>query len=79
MVFFTVAIHVLLFGLCAGAAISVLFFVPLTLYLIPYWLWVGTQNTRGRHKDKRDVSLSKSARYATKLYKAKLSGKEPIF
>ena len=72
-------LKVLVVALCAGVLISVIVFVPLTLYTIPYALWVGSQNTRGKHLDKKKESIFRAARNATKLYKAKLTGHEPIF
>jgi fatty acid desaturase len=79
MVLFAVMFKVIVFALCAGAAIAVLVFVPLMIYAIPYCLWVGSQNTKGKHKDKKDEAFKNTIRNATKLYKAKLSGREPIF
>jgi hypothetical protein len=74
-----VILKVLVFALCAGAIISVLVFVPLTLYVIPYTLWVGSQNTKGKQLDKKKEPVFQAVRNATKLYKAKLTGHEPIF
>lgn len=79
MILIVVMLKVLVFALCAGVLISVIVFVPLTLYTIPYALWVGSQNTRGKHLDKKKESIFRAARNATKLYKAKLTGHEPIF
>lgn len=79
MVFFIVAIKVLLFALCLGAGIAVLVFVPITIYIIPYCLWVGTQNTVGKHLDKKNEKLSRMAKNATKLYKAWITRQEPSF
>jgi len=79
MIIFEVMIGVLVFSLCAGAIISALIFIPLTIYTIPYLLWVGSQNCIGKQKDKKDESPFRSARNATILYKAKLTGHEPIF
>ena len=79
MAIFTVMINVLVFALCVGAVISVLVYVPLTLYVIPYALWVGSQNTRGRHLDKKKEKVFRSARNATKLYAAWISRREPTF
>lgn len=79
MVLIVVMLKVLVFALCAGAVISVLVFVPLTLYTIPYALWIGGQNTIGKQLDKKKEPIFRAARNATKLYKAKLTGHEPIF
>ena len=81
MIIFTVMIHVIVFALCAGVAISALIFIPLTIYIIPYCLWVGFQNNRGKHKDKltKGEKLSKTAKDATKLYKAWITRREPTF
>ncbi len=79
MVFILTVLHVLLFGLCAGAIISVIVFVPLGIYVIPYALWVGSQNTKGKHPELKNEKFFRTVRNATRLYKAKLSGHEPIF
>lgn len=79
MTIFTVMINVLVFALCVGAIIAVLVYVPLTLYVIPYALWVGSQNTRGRHLDKKKEHVFRSARNATKLYAAWIGRREPTF
>jgi len=79
MTLIVVMIHVLVFSLCAGAAISVLIVVPLMIYVIPYSLWVGSQNVIGKQRDKKGEQFFRSVKNATRLYKAKLSGKEPIF
>lgn len=79
MTFIWVMLKVLVFALCAGAVISVLVFVPLFLYTLPYDLWIGFQNTKGKQLDKKKEPIFRAARNATKLYKAKLTGHEPIF
>lgn len=77
MVFFVVAIKILVFALCLGAALAVLIFVPLAIYVIPYALWVGNENTSGRQKDKKNESVFRSAKNATKLYKAWITHQKP--
>jgi hypothetical protein len=83
MVVIMVMLKVLLFALCAGAIIGVVFAVlilfPLTLYTIPYSLWIGSQNCIGKHLDKKKEKFFRTVRNATRLYKAKLTGREPIF
>ena len=79
MTFIWVMLKVLVFALCAGAVISVLVFVPLVLYTLPYDLWIGFQNTKGKQLDTKKEPIFRAARNATKLYKAKLTGHEPIF
>lgn len=79
MVLIMVMFHVLVTALCIGAIVSVVVFVPMTIYTIPYLLWVGNENTKGKHLDKKKESAFRSARNATRLYKAKLTGHEPIF
>jgi len=78
MTLIIVMLKVLIFALCAGAAISVLVYVPLMVYTIPYALWVGHQNTMGRQKDKDKENIFRAARNATKLYKAWITGQKPI-
>lgn len=73
------ALKLIAFALCAGAVISFIIFVPLTIYVIPYCLWVGSQNCVGKHKDKKKESVFRSARNATILYKSWITRKEPTF
>lgn len=70
---------VAVFALCVGAVISLLIYVPLTLYVIPYALWIGFQNNKGKQLDKKKESVFRSAKNATKLYKAWILRREPTF
>lgn len=79
MVIFWVMIKVLIAALCIGAAIAVIVFVPLTIYTIPYALWVGFENNVGRQTDKKKESVFRSARNATRLYKAWITRQKPTF
>ena len=79
LVFFSFMLKILVFALCVGVGLAVLVFVPLTLYVIPYALWIGAQNTRGRHLDKKKESVFRAARNATKLYSAWIHRREPTF
>lgn len=72
-------VYVLIFGLCLGAGLAVIVYVPLTIYVIPYSLWVGFQNNVGKHKDKRKEKLSRTVRNATILYKSWILHREPTF
>lgn len=74
-----VMIKVLVFALCLGAIVSVLVLVPLFLYALPYDLWIGSQNTRGKQLDKKKEGIFRAARNATKLYKAWITRREPTF
>lgn len=79
MVGITYAINLLVFILCAGVVVSIVVLVPLAVYTIPYDLWVGSQNTRGKHKDKRKEPFFRSVRNATRLYIAWITRREPTF
>jgi len=79
MLLLTGLFYIVLFALGAGVVISVVIFVPLTIYVIPYCLWVGNQFTIGKHHDKKKESLFKTAKHATILYKSWISRKEPTF
>lgn len=73
-------LKLIVFALCAGVVISFLIFVPLTVYVVPYSLWVGHQNTLGKHKDKlQKEGIFKTAKNATILYKSWILRKEPTF
>lgn len=73
------AFKVIIFALCAGAVISFIIFVPLTIYVIPYCLWVGHQHTIGKHKDKKKEGVLKTVKHATILYKSWILRKKPTF
>lgn len=79
MVFILTIFKIVIFTLCLGVALSVLVYVPLFIYVIPYALWVGFQNQVGKHKDKKDESVFRSAKNATKLYSAWICRREPNF
>ena len=80
MVFFAVTFKILCVSLALGFAVSIIFFVPLTIYVIPYLLWVGTQNTKGKYRELSDVTnCFKVARNATALYKSWILHSTPVF
>lgn len=72
-------LKLIVFIICAGVVLSVLFFVPLTIYVIPYCLWIGSQNLVGKHLDKKKEGVLKSTKHATILYKSWILRKEPVF
>lgn len=75
---FYIVIGFIVFWACVGAILSVLVFVPIFLYALPYFCWLGVQKAKGRYTDKGgDIDgLRISARNATRLYKHWLTGKE---
>lgn len=74
------ALKIIIFALLAGVVISFIVFVPLTIYAIPYSLWVGNQHTLGKHKDKmQKEGFFKTVKNATILYKSWILRKEPTF
>ena len=79
MTLIIVMIKVIVFTLCLGAGLAVLIYVPAMIYVVPYALWVGGQTVKGQHMDKKDEPFWRSVKNATRLYKAKLSRKEPVF
>ncbi|MEF2968360.1 hypothetical protein V3851_23705 [Paenibacillus sp. M1] len=73
------AFKILLFALCAGAIIAVIIFVPLSIYIIPYSLWLGNQHTMGRYVEKKNDKFFKIVKSATKVYGSWIRGKKPSF
>lgn len=73
------AFKVFLFAICAGAVISVLIFVPLCIYIIPYCLWIGNEQTKGKHKDKKKEGVWRMVRNATILYRSWIRREKPSF
>lgn len=73
------ALKLIIFALCAGAIISFIVFVPLTIYVIPYCWWVGGQHCIGKHLDKKKEGIMRTVKHATILYKSWITRKEPTF
>lgn len=71
------AIKIAIFGLCLGAIISFIIFVPLAIYSIPYAFWLGRQNTLGKGLDRKTDNPFKTAKHATILYSHWIRGKKP--
>ncbi len=72
------ALTVICVSLMLGIVISFLYFVPLTLYSIPYILWLGSQNNKGMY---RNISVQESTwhnvKNATKVYLSFITGRKP--
>lgn len=79
MTMILVMFKVAVFALCVGVVISLLIYLPLTLYVIPYALWIGFQNNKGKQLNKKKECVFRSAKNATKLYKAWILRQEPTF
>lgn len=79
MTFFTVTFHILIIAIAVGILFAVVVFVPLSIYVIPYCLWVGTQNTKGKYLELRKDNVFRMAGNATKLYKSWITHKAPSF
>lgn len=79
MVFFTAVFYVLIGALGIALAIGLVFGVVSFIYAIPYCLWVGTQNTIGLQKDKKNEKFSATLKHATQLYGAWIKHKKPTF
>ena len=75
---FTTVFTVLIASLAIGFAVSIIIFVPLTLYIIPYCLWLGVQNTKGKYRHLQDGNF-RMARNATRLYGSWICHKAPVF
>lgn len=78
MTFFTTMLYVLVASLAIGLIVSIIIFVPLTIYVIPFSLWVGFQNNKGKYRDLKSGIFS-DARNATELYKSWIIHKDPVF
>lgn len=79
MAFFTTAFHILILALAVGFLVSIVVFVPLTVYIIPFCLWVGFQNNRGKYKELKEGSVFRMAANATVLYRSWIFHKTPVF
>ena len=75
---FTTVFTVLIASLAIGFAVSIIIFVPLTLYIIPYCLWLGVQNTKGKYRHLQDGNCFRMARNATRLYGSWICHKAPV-
>lgn len=79
MAFFATAFYVLIFALAVGFSVSIIVFVPLTIYIIPFCLWVGFQNNKGRYKELKEGNVFRMARNASDLYTSWFFHKTPVF
>lgn len=79
MAFFITALHILIWALAAGFLVSIIVFVPMTVYIIPYCLWLGFQNNKGKYKELKDGNIFWMAVNATILYKSWIFHKSPVF
>lgn len=79
MTMILVMFKVAIFALCVGVVVSLVILLPLFLYSIPYDLWIGFQNNKGKQLDKKKEGVFRSAKNATKLYKAWILRQEPTF
>lgn len=76
---FVVMFRILVFALAMGFLVSIITFVPLTVYIIPFCLWVGFQNNKGQHKELKGGSVFHMARNASILYRSWIFHKTPVF
>lgn len=76
---FVVMFRILVFALAMGFLVSIIVFVPLTVYIIPFCLWVGFQNNKGQHKELKEGSVFRMARNASILYRSWIFHKAPVF
>lgn len=77
MGFFLGILNMLAFIIILGVGLAAIVFVPILLYVIPYYFWLANQQSRGRLKGREKHSLVKHLKYATKLYACWLTGKKP--
>lgn len=79
MTFFSTVFYILVIALTVGIAFSILVYVPLFLYIIPYCLWVGFQNTKGQYRNLKEENCFRMAKHATSLYTSWIFHKAPVF
>lgn len=73
------ALAVVCISLMLGAIVSFLYWIPLTVYLIPYTLWLGFQNTKGMYEDiSVQESMLHNVKNATKVYFSFITGRKPL-
>lgn len=77
MVMIATMFKLAIFILCVGVVLSLLVFLPITVYTIPYNLWIGAQYNIGKQHDKKKEGVFSSAKNATKLYKAWILRQKP--
>lgn len=78
MAFFSGYIGTIIFALCVGAGVAVAIFVPLTIYVTPFCLWLGFKQQNGRYKAVKLNKVTITARNATRVYKSWVSKKPPV-
>lgn len=76
---FYVAFQVLCFALFLGVAVSIAVYVPCCILVIPYSLWLGVQNNKGKYKDLKDAGFWRHVKNAFKLYGSWITKKDLTF
>lgn len=70
----------MIWPLYLGAGIGILFgllLIPLCIYCIPYYLWLGIKNDEGKYLEKKDTYIFRQTIDATKVYISWITRKEP--
>lgn len=79
MGFFTTTYYILIFSLAIGFLFSIVIFVPIAIYIIPFCLWVGHQNCIGKYRELREGGVFRTIRHATALYISWILHRTPVF
>lgn len=66
-------------GLAIGFLFAIVVALPCGLYTIPYFYWLGGQQSMGRYKNHDGIGFWRTVRNATRLYKAWITHTEPTF
>lgn len=64
-----VCLYVILFGICAGAVVSILVVLTQFLYQLPYTVWAGWTDADTRYPATKGCGFFRDTVNATKLYK----------
>lgn len=62
-----------------AVAIVVVVSVPQLIFSFPYYMWVGTQNGKGKYLELKEESVFRGTRNAYRLYKSWITKKPPVF
>lgn len=65
----TICLYIIFFGICAGAAVSILVVFPQFLYQLPYVVWAGYTDAGSKYPATKDCGFFRDTINATILYK----------
>lgn len=72
---------IVLFAIGIGFAVAAIIYIPIIIYIAPYEMWIGYQNSIGKYLDAAGsgAPIRRHLQDATKVYRHWFTGKELQF